>query len=105
GWRGDFAMMNGLTSIFAVNNTPPIHATIAGAAIVSGGVRNSRAGYRLMKYRLPAGPPPPLHENGAKTSSASTEAVTARAVRIRHGWRRSRDASQRPIATTPGKKY
>src|SRR5205814_6122547 len=58
-----------------------------------------------MKYRLPGGPPPPLQEYGAKTSSAPAETATASSVRTRDGSRRSADASHRPIATAPGKKY
>src|SRR5262249_14255018 len=98
-------MMNGLTSIFAVNNAPPPHATIAGLAIVRGGVRNSSAEYRLMKSRWPGGPPPPLQVYGANTSSATTDTATAANVSTRHGWPRSLDPSHIRIATSPGKKY
>src|SRR6267378_7249072 len=59
----------------------------------------------LVKYRLPGGPPPPLHEYGVKVRSARTEATTARNVKTRQGCRRSRDASHSAIATAPGKKY
>src|SRR5215831_11961909 len=58
-----------------------------------------------MKYRLPGGPPPPLHVNGASTSKATAEAATARNVRTRHGRRRSGEDSHQPTATMPGKKY
>ena len=59
---GCIAAANGLTSIFAVKSDPPSHATRPGSVEVSGGVRKNSAAYTLMKYRLPGGPPPPLHE-------------------------------------------
>src|SRR3954471_21668224 len=102
---GDFAATNGLTSIFAVNRAPPIQASSAGAVVVSGGVRKKIAAYTPMMYRFPVGPPPPLHENGAYTSSAIADPTTDKKISNRHGCVRSRDSSHRPIATIPGKKY
>ncbi len=58
-----------------------------------------------MKYRLPGGPPPPLHVNGAKTINVSAEATTAAKVSSRHGRARSALNSHARTAMTPGKKY
>src|SRR5262245_4554963 len=58
-----------------------------------------------MKYRLPGGPPPPLHVNGANTSSAIADPSTARKTRMRHGRARSHEMSHKTRATAPGKKY
>ncbi len=58
-----------------------------------------------MKYRLPGGPPPPLHVYGKKTSSTTVVAMTARNVNTRRTSRRSSEISHNRITTTPGKKY
>src|SRR4051794_507995 len=59
-----------------------------------------------MKYRLPGGPPPPLHVKGAITSSSTADPATAKNVNGRHnGWTRSDENSQSRTAITPGKKY
>src|SRR5579864_1550708 len=102
---GCFAALKGSTSIFAVNSAPPSHAIKPGSVESSGGVTKNSAPYRLMKYRLPDGPPPPLQVNGANTRSANTAPDTARNVSRRHGRARSADASHNRIEITPGKKY
>src|SRR5258708_201021 len=62
--KGYFAATNGLTRILAVNSAPPSQASTPGHGMFVAGARNSRTGYIGSRYRLPVGPPPPLHVKG-----------------------------------------